>query len=411
MTVQLSNQQDAALMKIRKWYFEREKPYFNLGGYAGTGKTTLCGLLAQELGEGVFFSAYTGKAALQLKKKGAPNASTLHRLLYDSSEKSRNRLEEMQKSYQDLEGDKAFPAAAKSMKLRQLADDILQERRRLRAPSFTPKDKVNSPLISAKLVIVDECSMVDKQVFADLLSYEIPVLFVGDPAQLPPVMSNCPLNASPADVVLTEVHRQALDNPILRAATLVRQGKWDLSSCVDGKHFRITNGTLTSEDFVGHDQILVGRNKTRSQVNNYLAKQLGFPSELELQKDMTLGKGERIIFLKNDHGNEIYNGSIGIVHECWYDAVADELTLDADIDGRRMTGISAWPGLLRGDDPLDAPRQGQSIDRAYGMTVHKAQGSEWDSVLVKDESGQFSDQQSWLYTAITRARTRCTLAR
>lgn len=411
MTVQLSIQQDAALMKIRKWYSDRAQPYFNLGGYAGTGKTTLCGILAQELGDGVFFCAYTGKAALQLKKKGAPNASTLHRLLYDSSEKSRFKLEELQKHYQDIEGDNTLAGAAKALKLRQLADNILEERRRLRAPSFTPKEKCNSPLINAKLIIVDECSMVDKQVFNDLLSYEIPILFVGDPAQLPPVMSNCPLNARAADVVLTEVHRQALDNPILRAATLVRQGKWDLSSCDDGLHFRITNGTLTAADFVNHDQVLVGRNKTRAQVNSYLAKQLGFPSSADLQKDMLLGKGERIIFLKNDHANEIYNGSIGIVHECWYDAVADELTIDADIDGKRMTGISAWPGHLRGDDPLDAPRQGQAIDRAYGMTVHKAQGSEWDSVLIKDESGQFTDQQSWLYTAITRARTRCTLAR
>jgi exodeoxyribonuclease V len=48
------------------------------------------------------------------------------------------------------------------------------------------------------------------------------------------------------------------------------------------------------------------------------------------------------------------------------------------------------------------------MDYGYCLTVHKAQGSDWDRVLVKEEVGQSWDARRWRYTAVTRARARLT---
>ena len=59
--------------------------------------------------------------------------------------------------------------------------------------------------------------MVDEDLGRDLLSFGKPVLVLGDPAQLPPVKGGGFFTEAEPDVMLTEVHRQAADNPIIRA--------------------------------------------------------------------------------------------------------------------------------------------------------------------------------------------------
>jgi exodeoxyribonuclease-5 len=254
--------------------------------------------------------------------------------------------------------------------------------------------------------------MLDGRLLDDLLAYKIPILFSGDPAQLPPIAGKCPLLEAKPDVMLEEVHRQALESPLLRAATRVRQGKMPDPE-VDGEFFKIIR--KAEVDFsvcAQYDQTIVGRNATRLQFNSFFAKKKGYPTFDEVKSGAPLAVGESIIFLRNDHKQGIYNGTIGKILNIFVDHAADEFVVDVDCDGTRHSAIGCWPGVIRGEDPFDAPRDIQLIDRSYAITCHKSQGSEWDSVLVYDESeAARGNSRSWLYTALTRAREKCLLVR
>src|SRR5215210_9157695 len=175
-----SPQQDAALKAVADWLRRGDQPVFRLFGYAGTGKTTLARHIAEGVDGEVAFGAYTGKAALVLRTKGCPDASTIHSMIYRSRESD--------------EG----------------------------GPQFVLNRQ--SPVARASLIIIDECSMVDEELGRDLLSFGQPVLVLGDPAQLPPVKGGGFFTEGEPDVMLTEVHRQARDNPIIRLSMVVREG-------------------------------------------------------------------------------------------------------------------------------------------------------------------------------------------
>src|SRR3984893_9736245 len=173
-------QQEAALKAVAQWLKRGEPQLFRLFGYAGTGKTTLAKKIAEDIDGGVAFAAFTGKAALVLRSKGCKEARTIHSLIY-----------------------------------RLRATDTQE-------PSFVLND--DSAVTNSSLVIIDECSMVDVELGRDLLSFGKPVLVLGDPAQLPPVKGGGFFTEGPPDVMLTEVHRQAVDNPIIKMSMLVREG-------------------------------------------------------------------------------------------------------------------------------------------------------------------------------------------
>jgi exodeoxyribonuclease-5 len=177
--------QDDALKAVAAWF--KTKPglngtpqIFRLFGYAGTGKTTLARHLAADVEGGVAFAAFTGKAALVMRAKGCGEATTIHSLIY----RPRERDEEM--------------------------------------PSFELWD--DAPVSRAKLIIIDECSMVDAELGRDLLSFGVPLLVLGDPAQLPPIQGGGFFTEAEPDAMLTEVHRQAKDDPIVRLSMQVREG-------------------------------------------------------------------------------------------------------------------------------------------------------------------------------------------
>jgi exodeoxyribonuclease-5 len=118
-------------------------PVFRLFGYAGTGKTTLARHIADGVDGEVKFAAFTGKAALVMRNKGCDNASTIHSLIYRARESG------------------------------------------VEQPSFELWD--DAPASKAKLIVIDECSMVDAELGRDLMSFDCPLLVLGDPAQLPPI--------------------------------------------------------------------------------------------------------------------------------------------------------------------------------------------------------------------------------
>src|SRR6188508_3830737 len=178
---QFTPHQDDALLAVADWL--RARPgtgntpqVFRLFGYAGTGKTTLARHIADGVDGEVKYAAFTGKAALVMRNKGCDGASTIHSLIYRAKESG------------------------------------------VEQPSFELWD--DAPASKAKLIVIDECSMVDAELGRDLLSFGVPVLVLGDPAQLPPIQAGASsggfFTEAEPDVMLTEVHRQAQDNPIVR---------------------------------------------------------------------------------------------------------------------------------------------------------------------------------------------------
>jgi exodeoxyribonuclease-5 len=164
MSYTLSPDQSEALKHIGQWYRGKTAPFLTLGGYAGTGKTTLIAYLRQALRQfdeeaRVAFCAYTGKASrvldMRLKDQKVPrrgdSVSTIHSLIYNA------------------ESDKSGTVT-----------------------SWKLKDKLEYDLI-----IVDEASMVDETIWLDLLSFQIPILAVGDHGQLPPINSRFNLMGNP----------------------------------------------------------------------------------------------------------------------------------------------------------------------------------------------------------------------
>src|SRR3979411_3183984 len=193
-------------------------PVFRLFGYAGTGKTTLARHIADGVSGEVKFAAFTGKAALVMRSKGCDNASTIHSLIYRARESG------------------------------------------VEQPSFELWD--DAPASKAKLIVIDECSMVDAELGRDLLSFGVPVLVLGDPAQLPPIQGGGFFTDAGPDVMLTEVHRQAADDPIIHLSMAVREGR-RLEPGTYGDSQVVRKADLFPDRGLAADQGLVGRNATR----------------------------------------------------------------------------------------------------------------------------------------------------
>lgn len=409
--MQFSPQQDEALLKVKDWYENGDKQVFHFFGFAGTGKTTLARYFAEGIEGEVLFGAYTGKAAHVLKTKGCENASTIHSMIYHSRDKSRARLKELEDELEQLLKD-LIDARVEDFdnhpKVRQLRIDIKFEIDNADQPMFILNDQ--SKVKDADLVVIDECSMVDAKMGQDLLSFGTPVLVLGDPAQLPPVGgAGYFTEGVTPDVMLTEIHRQAEESPILRMATKVRNkeplelGEW-------GDNCRVlAKGTkIDPEEVLAFDQVLVGKNVTRRSSNKRLR-------QLKEIHDPYPVIGDRLVCLKNNSELGLLNGSIfhvadvtGVMDQKVFMSITPE-------DSIISVEVSAHEHYFLGkEEELKwfERREAQEFDYGYALTVHKSQGSQWDSVCVFDESFCFkADRWRWLYTGITRAAEKVTVVR
>jgi len=411
--MKFSPQQDAALKAVDQWYRNGDKQVFHLFGYAGTGKTTLAKYLAEGIGDDVLFAAYTGKAAHVLQTKGCHNASTIHSLIYRSRDKSKARLEELQTelaellvSLQGMEQE----YIDNHPRVRALQRDIADEAKNANQPMFILNTE--SEVRNVPLVVIDECSMVDATMGQDLLSFGTPVLVLGDPAQLPPVgaAGYFTENVTP-DVMLDEIHRQAQESPILRMATDVRLGnRLQVGDWGDGCAVHPYGTKLSQEEVLSYDQLLVGKNKTRTAMNKRVRQFLGYDGDYPVI-------GDRLVCLRN-------NSELGLLNGAIFNATG----VDGVMDGKVHMTVRSQDNPNAGDVEVAALEQhflgrgeeldtqyllrseGQEFDYGYALTVHKSQGSQWDSVAVFDESwGPKKERQRWLYTAITRAAERVTV--
>jgi exodeoxyribonuclease-5 len=249
--------------------------------------------------------------------------------------------------------------------------------------------------------------MVDAELGRDLLSFGKKVLVLGDPAQLPPVKGGGFFTEAEPDIMLTEVHRQAADDPIIRMSMLVRDG----GRIVRGAYGRsrvIGRDEIDTEDVQNADQVLVGLNKTRRAYNRRLRELGGYSGTLP-------GAGEKLVCLKNNRQKGLLNGGIFTVEKAATVrrgkvrmAVRPE-----ESRGGKPIRVGVLPQFFEGGEdeiPYALRRNSDEFDFGYALTVHKAQGSQWDDVVLFDESFAFREHRArWLYTGITRAAERLTV--
>ena len=353
-----SPQQDAALKAVSAWLKAGDRPVFRLFGYAGTGKTTLAKQIAEDASGEVAFGAFTGKAALVLKSKGCRGASTIHSMIYRT------------------QGDEEEET-----------------------PSFVLNKKAAAN--DADLIIIDECSMVDEDLGRDLLSFGKPVLVLGDTAQLPPVKGGGFFTDAEPDVMLTEVHRQAADNPIIRMSMTVREGgRLALGDYGDSRVIR--RAEIEAPRVMQSDQVLVGINKTRRAYNGRMRTLLGHAGD---KPEI----GEKLVCLRNDKKKGLLNGGTWIVTALHADRGAKySFSVRPEEEGKcKPVRVAVLPAFFEGRDeeiPFIQKRDSDQFDYGYALTVHKAQGSQWDDVVLFDESFAFREHSArWLYTGLTRA--------
>lgn len=379
--MELSNDQQKALNQLFLWFNNKDKNQFiTLGGYAGTGKTTLISLFKNELIKfdkkiKIAFCSYTGRAAQNMKNKlkehsaisSRDTISTIHGLIYDPIENSN-------------------------------AEIIGWEKKEI---------------LEYNLIVVDESSMVDEIIWEDLLSYKIPIIAVGDHGQLPPIKGNFNLMSSP-EILLTQIHRQAEDNPIIKVSEYARNTGMipsrEFASHVAKYSREDPNGQYISEELLQNyttdTLILCGYNSTRIKLNQYIRGNLGFESPLP-------ESGDRVICLRNNNKKGIYNGMLGTIiqltskNKDWYDA---EIQMD---DNTKPYGGLIYAPQFGATTPINFTENrkhtslGDLFDFGYALTVHKAQGSQAKRVIMFEERFKQMDNdmwKRWLYTGVTRAQ-------
>ena len=370
-------EQDDALLAVSRWLKEDRSQVFRLFGYAGTGKTTLAKHFAEDVTGDVLFAAFTGKAAQVLRAKGASKARTIHSLIY------RPRGEE------------------------EIADQTTGK------TSMSPSFSLNrqSKVAEAALIIIDECSMVDEALGRDLMSFGTPILVLGDPGQLPPISGGGFFTEAEPDFMLTDVMRQARDNPIIQLAMDVREGREIALGDYQTVQV-ISRGDVTKDLVMDADQVLVGTNRTRRRYNQRLRELKQFTSP-------TPQAGDKMVCLRNDPAKGLLNGSLWTVMTASRETVkpAVNLLLTPE-EGDSERGVAKVKLLKQAfeqpdaDIPWQMKRRYDDFDFGYALTVHKAQGSQWDNIVLFDESYAFKDmRERWLYTAITRAAEKLTIVK
>ncbi len=415
LTAPLTAEQEEAYSLIEEWFVHTGTQIFVLCGYAGTGKTYLLDAAVRRLGlvagESAVFVTPTGKASSVLIRSGTP-ASTIHSLIYVREE--------------DIEVNE---------------DGEVISERFLR---FVKRESISKEI---RLIVVDETSMVSDETLRDLLSFGVKCLFCGDPAQLPPVGGSNTLLSMPC-FTLTQIVRQEEHNPIVRLAQMARAGEF-IGYGEYGKGVAVVPRRELREEerrelFLRADQVIVGTNRTRNLINARMRAYNGISPEAKLPLD-----GEKVICTLNNWSRaldkaENFHLVNGIIGTCSYvredlDGLG-RLDFKPDFMEERVRSLPFDTGIFLGENynhrygekacllendimvhennyemlrRFKVKRE-DTINRfefAYAVTCHKAQGSEYDFVVVVDESRLFENGREWLYTAVTRAKKKLLILR
>lgn len=369
--------------------YKAHEAYTCIAGYAGTGKSTLIQFIIAALGipaDKVCYVAYTGKAAQVLKQKGCPNPITAHKLLY-----------------------KAKPMPNGSYK-------------------FVPKTSLDEPY---EVIVVDEVSMLPKDMWLKLLSHRVHVLATGDPFQLPPIDKDSDnMVLQNPHIFLDEIMRQAYDSEIIRFSMWIREGKPINQFPASSEQVKFVKlSDMNTGMYEWADQIICATNAKRHLINTNMRSIKGFGPEPEIGDKIISLRNQWDFFSRGGNPAPLTNGTIGTIINSQYktarvpfwisqSAVPFLYTTMVDENGDQFDYIPIdYKALTTGEKFLTGKQEYQmrqykecadppfEFSYAYGITCHKAQGSEWGKVLVIEERFPFDKEEHarWAYTAATRA--------
>ena len=451
----LTTQQQAGLNKVMAWYevcrdepgpypFDVKPMRFRWFGYAGTGKTFTAARIPEVLGlERVVFGTYTGKAASVLRRAlakygvAAP-VTTIHSAIYkpmvskeamDALADARDELSQLQKEHDQVmalaEPERLQRAEAQGWssplelagRLSEVSESIPGLEREARKLHWNLNP--DSEWARAELIILDEVSMVNAKMAADVESYGVPVLVLGDPAQLPPVEGGGYYTEASPDHLLTDIQRQAAGSPVIEMATRVRTSDAGMGPLgLQPQDMRRPSLAEVMEA----DVALCWTNKRRWSLLNAIRARRGFPPGRPVA-------GDKVMVLTNNQDAGVFNGEIFTVKDAAPDALGWMLVA-VDDDGIERA-LSVYADGFNGLEAQKAAKNGMLGARgqralatfAQVITVHKAQGSQWPHVYVVNEysemiaagarrrgrSEALADARAHLYTAITRAEHKVTI--
>lgn len=388
-------QQEGLRIAVAK--FRNREKYAVISGYAGSGKSTLVRFIIDALSNygvdpelDVAYCAPTGAAAEVLRKKGNPNAMTLHKLLFES-----------------------VPLPSGNFLRRRV--------------EYLPY----------KVIVADETSMTPKSMIDALLSYPVFVIFLGDNFQLPQVDKNEAHNLlDHPDIFLDEIMRQAQESEIIRLSMNIREGK--PLPLMRGKEVQIfEKKDLNTGMLQWADIILCATNNMRHGLNQQKRQLLGFEGELQNNETLIIKSNYWNDLDSND--SPLVNGSIVTVKNLFKNFVIlprkiqipnrriDFLQCDLETAGGGVfTNFALDRNFLLNETPCVPWKIEYQLSKmkkmcgdllpkratyGYAITCHAAQGSEWERVLAIEEKFPFDREEHsrWLYTAVTRSSSRLVL--
>lgn len=366
-------------------------PFCIITGGPGTGKTTIMGILAEYFREKnitCVFAAPTGRAAKRLSESTGSPAATIHRML------GVRPLDEMGGN------------------------------------TYFVHDHTDT--IKARVIVIDEMSMVDTELFERLLDAtdeSTSLILVGDPDQLPSVgcgnvlrdLLSC--RAIPS-ARLTFAHRQNNDSSIAANAYRILSGE---TLVADGADFEIIRTADDEEGFAKvkemikgmqdedsvfltptkNENVLLGTVRLNSMLQELFVSEAGGADELPCVKrgsSVSFYEGDRVMQTRNDYSAEwldpvtgeteqgVFNGEMGKVDSV--DPIEGTMTVFFD-DGKM---VKYTKKML------------EDIELAYAVTVHKSQGCEFEHVIILlGKMNALLYKRNLLYTAVTRGRSRVTI--
>lgn len=408
-----TSDQAKALDQVAYWFNHTTSLVFKLGGLAGTGKSSLIQWVHDALDlplEQVIFVAPTNKAALVVQRRLdeaglKANARTVHKTYYNKMERHCDNC----------------PLKAS---LKNICHGVSGSNACGCFLDFHAKLSADP---NARLVICDESSMINREVYDDLIAScnnSIRILFVGDHGQLEPVEDNPQAVKlfgkfdlmKNTDFVLEEIQRQAKGSAILKLAYQARNfGKVEYGDYGPGvRKVSPTSGQLDF-DFRAPNIIGITYFSNVDETNRYHKGRISvahlndmWRRNLGIQTEKPV-VGDRVVCRDFIKSASIAKGTLGSILNLNYVSQESYLATILMDDGREYEGLISSEQFgnnkqIWGRTHLD------KWDYGYGLTCHTAQGSEFDSVVVFEPSLSFikwlgvESYSRWLYTAITRAK-------